>query len=539
MLPSEIDTGKTKKTLFLVEPSKLLELDGWIADYIQRQERFTFDEQEVLLNLWQEGEDVRLREDGRFRQILFPLQEGIEAQWYLAIHILANQHLYELLLDELWDGRNLYQCLEDCDKDDKNGYHVLCPNDTRFHLFKDERGVYCVSLCEQTTYIALTAEQKAILDQLAPQLLNLAMNERGTPYTTICLLETLQKLFNIGDALRGMLPQALENWLLCQKDWVRVGRDSWFLKSNLPTLSEKHRYAVSPVFSPSEGSKTGMPQLVKENVLGWEATQILEETADPEESTANQKHMRWQIALRTCHINEGAIPVPKQARALYPHAIKLADIVAISGIWVIDGRDTTIWLDRKKHRFFGPDLEEQFAYFESGTILEVKWKASGLIFNTLHIDTQIADEETRLIDLTSLSQSRSYALESYRTSIRMILSESNIPLNFRDLYEQLCVRQQHKPNSSTIRSILSSSSEFIFDKATKKWMLNASTNPEIGAKLLRSSTMLARQIKDSADENQENQQKPPSLTQLIARNRQQLTVLRSLYLQDKRKDPPS
>src|SRR5579859_6547043 len=138
MLSSGIGISKAKKALFLEEPSNIVELDGWVTGYVQRRERFTFDEKDVLLSLWQEGEDVRLREDGRFRQIQFPLREGTEAQWYLAIHILANQYLYELLLDELWDGRNLIQRLEDCDRNEKNAYHVFCPNDSRFHVFKDE-----------------------------------------------------------------------------------------------------------------------------------------------------------------------------------------------------------------------------------------------------------------------------------------------------------------------------------------------------------------------------------------------------------------
>src|SRR5207244_9668050 len=137
------------------------------------------------------------------------------------------------------------------------------------------------------------------------------------------------------------------------------------------------------------------------------------------------------------------------------------------------------------------------------------------------------EEEIRLIDLTSLAQQRSQALESYRTSVRMILSESDTPLHFRDLYEQLCVRQQHKPNSSTIRTILSSSPEFVFDEAEKKWRLNTTTNTEVGAKLLRGSMLFAKQIKESGNEAQEESL---SLIEMIDRNRKQLSALRMLYL---------
>src|SRR5947209_3063727 len=115
----KINTNQAKKAVFLAEPSELSELNGWISEYVRHRERFTFDERDVLLKLWQEGENVRLREDRRFRQIQLPFREDPESQWYLATHTVANQPLYELLLDELWDGHNLFQRLEDCDKKDK------------------------------------------------------------------------------------------------------------------------------------------------------------------------------------------------------------------------------------------------------------------------------------------------------------------------------------------------------------------------------------------------------------------------------------
>src|SRR6266702_1006347 len=179
MPPSEVSTSKTKSTVFLAEPSGIPELDDWIADYIGRGERFTFDETQVLMSLWQGGEDVRLREDKRFRQVPFSLQ-GREPQWYLAMHILANQQLYELLLDELWDGRDLYRCLEECDKGKENVYHVFC--------------------------------------------------------TTMHLLETLRQTSSASDALQDIRPDILENWLLHQSEWVRVGRDSWLPKSKIPDI---------------------------------------------------------------------------------------------------------------------------------------------------------------------------------------------------------------------------------------------------------------------------------------------------------------
>jgi hypothetical protein len=528
MPPSEVSTSKTKSTIYLAEPSSIPELDEWIADYVGRRKRFTFDESHVLMNLWQEGEDVRLREDKRFRQVPFSLQ-GSEAQWYLAMHTLANQYLYELLLDELWDGRDLNRCLEDCDKDTENTYHVFCPIDTRFDLFSDDSGIYCIRLREEA-HVVLTTEQRTILDQLAPQLLNIIMEEGNAVCTTAHLLETLRQITGASDALQGIRSDVLENWLLRQSEWIRVGIDSWLPKSKIPDTPVKHRYAVSPVFSPSEDSKQNLPQLIKEKTLSREALHVVEETTKSDEVLEDQKQVRWQIALRTCHINEASIPVPKQARVFYPHALKLADVVAIPGLWFTDGSDMTVWLDRKNHQLFGPDLEEQFACIEAGTILDIQWSVSGLLLYTSGIDTQVAEEEIRLIDLTSLSEQRSHALESYRASLRVILSESDNPLYFQDLYEQLCVRQQHKPNSSTIRTILSSSPEFVFDEAKKKWRLNTTTTPEIGAKLLRNSTVLAKQFKNS---DNEAEQESLSLREMLARNRKHLLALRALYVPDR------
>src|SRR5438132_9165747 len=111
MLTPETAPNNASKSLFSAGPSLLPELDGWMEEYIRNNRRFTFTEDQVLKSLWNEGEDIRLREDSRFQQVMLP-QQATEIQWQLTIHTVANQHLYELLLDGLWDGQDLYRCLE-------------------------------------------------------------------------------------------------------------------------------------------------------------------------------------------------------------------------------------------------------------------------------------------------------------------------------------------------------------------------------------------------------------------------------------------
>ncbi len=63
--------------LILEEPAKLFELDNWVETCFQSRRRFTFTEEEVLKPLWDEGEDIRLREDSRFQAMVLPHQPRI------------------------------------------------------------------------------------------------------------------------------------------------------------------------------------------------------------------------------------------------------------------------------------------------------------------------------------------------------------------------------------------------------------------------------------------------------------------------------
>ena len=528
MLTPETAPNNASKSLFLAGPSLLPELDGWMEEYIRNKRRFTFTEDQVLKSLWNEGEDIRLREDSRFRRVMLP-QQATEIQWQLTIHTVANQHLYELLLDGLWDGQDLYRCLENLDRDTADSsFHIFCLADERFLLAQDENGLYVLTLTADIATIELTTAQKKVVDQLTTQLLAHFSSVSRKPWTTSSILGELRGWSRPADILDEVIPAALESWLLRQEEWVRVGIDSWLPKSNLPPVAARHRYAVPPIFS-SGGMTTALPDLMKEEDLAHDASQVIDQPVELKEQPPLNKSMRWRITLRTCHINEGAIPVPTEARSFYPHARKLARMIALPGLWFTDGSDMTVWLDRVKHRLFGSDLQDQFAFLEAGEVLEVEWTVVGLVFRTLGVDPRVAEEEFRLIDLTLLARLRSMPLESYRVSLRAILGSQNEALSFQAIYEELCKRQEHKPHRATVRTILSSSPEFAFIKAEGKWALNPDVASEGGAKLVRRSALVAKQVE--GDSNRAQQESAPlSLSQMIANNRQHITALRSMYL---------
>jgi hypothetical protein len=529
-------SNHSSSNLFLEEPSQLPELDSWVEVYIQKQRRFTFTEEEVLKPLWEEGEDVRLREDSRFQVVLLP-PKSLVPQWRLSMLIVANQALYELLVDEHWDGQDLYSCLQQLDQEEsETSLHIFCLHDQRFVLSEDERGLYCLSLRAAESKEDLTLEQKNIIERVAPHLLLVASQKSKKPWSTTSIMQELKRLSQLSEVFDTCVPAALENWLLNEEAWVRVGVDMWLPKSEIPRIEKQHRYAVLPVFSAENSSNLAIPEVVNEHTLTRDAFQIqtIEEPSEAKEFQFPNKSIRWKVILRTFHINEGSIPVPKQARALYPHARKLFSTIALAGVWFADASEMTVWLDKEKHQLFGPDLQEQLAFLEAGTVLEVTLTATSIVFRTVSIDQNVAEEEVRLVDLSDLAQLRSTTLESYRSSLRAILTRHNMPLRFQELYEELCSRQQHQPNRATIRSILSSSPEFVFVKIEGKWSLNLAVSAVTSVKSLRRAVMIAHHaVSGTSVPHQE----PVSLSQMIAKNRQELSALRSMFLRSDKLDP--
>jgi len=314
--------------------------------------------------------------------------------------------------------------------------------------------------------------------------------------------------------------------------WAQI---SGFPNNSSPPIQNLHRYAVFSVDAEKGGQLPSLLELIEmnepdiSNVINQEISH--EKYAQDSQQTISRN--RWKVTLRTLHLNEGYIPVPPQVRVLNTPNQRSSNLFVYPGIWFADASAMTIWLDTIHHRLYGPDITDQLAFLDAGTILEIFWSNAGFTFNQAGKDLEIFEEEARLIDLTELAQLRATLLESYRTSLRALLSSAHQGKSFATLYLDLCQRQQHKPNRPTIRAILSSSPEFFFDKSESKWKLLPNISEETGASALRKVVVAAQQI---ASKNSPQSTDTLSLTTMIARNRRQLVNLREFY---RHKDPLS
>lgn len=511
---------------FLTEPTKIAELNNWIDEYQNAEQRFTFTEAEVLQSLWEQGEDILLREDKRFQEATLP---GLffSGQWQLTTHTLANQLIYDSLLNNVWDGEDLAHYLQvlDC-QIAKSTFHVFCTLDKRFSLSKNEDGCYHIALNERSTIITLNAEQKERLDSLASQLLAAFPANGRAPWATSELLERIRNASPHSSILKNLEPAMLAQWLRQRDEWMKVGSDLWFPRQYLPSPAKKRRYAVFSV--DTEKGEYQVPVLETVEANEHEASEAEDQGPVQGIDTQNIQQLaslaKWKVTLLTLHLNEGYIPIPPQARASYPPEQKQNEPSVLSGIWFDDNSEMTVWLDTTNHRLYGPDITDQLAFLDAGTILEIYWRSTGLLFNLAGYDPEIGAEEARLMDLTELAQLRSTVSESYRASLRAILTARG--KSFSELYNELCQRQKHTPNTSTIRAILSSSSEFLFEKSEGKWKLHLDISGERGASSLRKVLVAAQQV---VDKNEDQSPDLPSLTAMIAKNRQQLANLRQIY----------
>src|SRR6266567_1729626 len=120
--------------IFLTEPAPIPELNDWIAEYQNSQQRFTFTEAEILQASWDQGEDILLREDSRFKEATLP-ELPFPGQWQLSTHTIANQLIYDCLLNDDWDGEDLCHYLQLLDQQHIEAtFHIFCRSDKRFSL---------------------------------------------------------------------------------------------------------------------------------------------------------------------------------------------------------------------------------------------------------------------------------------------------------------------------------------------------------------------------------------------------------------------
>lgn len=456
---------------FVQVPTELPELDHWVAERLHSQNRFTFEEAEVLGDLWRQGQEIRLREDSRF--------VPIEARyWRFRQHKVANVELYNLLLDELWDGSDLVNKLAELDT--ATIFHIFCPQDDYLTITAMPQGYYTLSLSNSTPLTEPTTGQKEALERVSSGWLQISQL-----YTTNEMLVELKKL-----SLSSLpdLP-TIENWLIKQPEWQRVSLDQWLPRQYLPTLSLKTaRYAVLPVSNTASllmtSSKVFAMDTSSEEAKSDDVSvKFTSNTDSSSPLTALPTSVTWHTTLRTYHLNEGILSVPSSARTLYPHVRKLSNLIALPSLWYEDNTVLIVWLDRNHHKLFGPDLQARLELLAAGVVLQVTWTQHNLLFSQVGEDTQVAEEEARLIDVASLAEVRTTQLESYRSSLRLLLT--NNPQSFTTLYQQLCIRQQHTVNQNTVRSILSASPEFLFESTTKCWQLDPNISNEQAARRLR------------------------------------------------------
>jgi hypothetical protein len=518
--------------LFLAKPAQISELNDWITEYQNSQQRFTFTEAEILQACWDQGEDILLREDSRFKEAALPDLPFL-GQWQLSTHTIANQLIYDSLLHNEWDGEDLSYYLQQLDRQNTEAtFHIFCRTDKRFSLSPDEGGCYHIILNQMIVKVSLSGAQKEALDGLASQLLEAFPHQGRAPWTTFEVLEQIKHISSDFPTLEPLIPTELAQWLSRRDEWTKVSRDLWFPKHLLPPPVQNRRYAVLSVDAGKRGQMPSFLKPVDTNEQGVNEALSQEishekQIQDPQQTISRD---RWKVVLRTLHLNEGYIPVPPLMRVFYPHGQNLSNLFVLPGIWFADASGMTVWLDMTHHRLYGPDVTDQLAFLDAGTILEIFWSNAGFTFSLAGQDPEIFEEEARLIDLTELAHLRSTLLESYRTSLRALLTPANQGKVFAELYFELCQRQQHKPNRSTIRAILSSSPEFFFDKSGRKWKLFPNISDEVGASALRKVAVAAQQI---SSKNGHQSPDTLSLTTMIASNRQQLIDLRKFY---RRKD---
>jgi len=492
--------------LILQQQTELPELDEWLLKRKQTANRFTFEEAEVLVNFWESGQEMRLREDSRFQPVKFS-----SLHWRLREHKVANDQLYEDLVDEVWDGEGLEIYLQKLDDaTSSKTFHLFNPADERFILTKDGTLSSKLVLNDAVSHSELTTEQKQLLVEV---LSDLATTNRL--WTTNELISELDRIHKFN----SVLPASLERWLVSHPDWARVGFDRWIPRVFIPQPVQPRRYAVNPVIATGTRFSPTLP-IEFEPIDPEPPTEIStgNNTNDESENVIPLQAI-WKVALRTWHINEGVLSVPKAARIMYPHIRKLNSIMTIKGLWFEDASDLLIWLDRSQHKLFGQDLHEKLDFLEAGTILHISWSQAGLNFVQVGEDVSIREEETRLVDLSGLAELRSTQLESYRVGLRRLLEQT--PQTFTNLYQELCSRQQHKINKNSLRSILSASPEFRFDQKSNQWLLNIEVENATATKAIRQLVMITHN-------NQQNTNS--TLSTLIEANRKKLALLRKELL---------
>jgi hypothetical protein len=418
--------------------------------------RFTFTEQEALAEIWGTGEDIRLREDLRFWEI-----EGT-GHFQLSNHTLANELLADRLWQGVWDGSDINCELGRLDElDSGNTFHVFCPVDPRF-VEKD--GEMALAACPT---LQLSEHIKSPLDSLVKELLALHV-EYGAPLSAMELREHLLRLKDDLDLGEGV--ELLESWLCWRSEWAEIARGLWLPAELVPTPVVPKRFRVWRVTGDNTGRALAEEcEYIEESEGGDGVSDCVIRLPDPPIERHPDSSVSWTQVLRTVYLYEAYLPVPTGARFRYPRFIGRQGPVVISTLIYNSGREGYVWLDRHSHRFYGELLKETFEWEEAGRELQAQWRPTGLVLKLGEIDEEVREEELRHIDPQALYDLRMGRGESYRRSMVSILRESSGSLSFRELYNELSVRQGHSPSKASIRAVLAHAPEFVLTNEVWTW----------------------------------------------------------------------
>ncbi len=435
---------------FYLNPRKPIKFLDKIVNKFSKS-RYTFTEQEALKEIWNSGEDVRLREDPRFWEIY-----GLN-HFHLSNQCLANELLIDRLWKGLWNGQDLEEELNRLDSSNK--FYVFCPADARFS--------------QNDKALMLTARPIIKVPTELQQEINIALDkflqlyqEQAKPLTTHQINEKLVYT-NEKFSEKDNIVDILESCLYQSSDWSEIARSLWLPTKRIPKLNLPKHFRVWQV----------------NNNTGFKAIELIENNNEPSISDSNaiefpdppiEKHLdtsiSWVQVLRTIHIYNKYLPVPAQAQFRYPKFVgHKSNVIAIKSVFFDSGEEDFLWLDIEQNRFFGEFLTTILEWETSGRKLHLSWSTDAIVIKLGEIDKQVQQEEARHIDPESLQDLRLKQGESYRKTLSEILCNSPNGLDFRSLYEKLSQQQNHYPNRNTIRIILAQSPEFIADGNVWKW----------------------------------------------------------------------
>lgn len=423
------------------------------------RERFTFTESQALHDLWQSGEDIRLREDSRFLEI------ENTGHFQLAQHRLANEILADKLWQGTWDGGDIEAELQRLDENASRSFHIFCRADARF-IEADGKMILTIR-----PKLPIPETIRNIFDALAQKLLNLHL-ESGRPLNTIELFELIQRLGDQPDAPDQIL-EYLESWLAEQREWTEVARGLWLPTVLLPQAPDPKAVRVIQIGATGTGLHQATVVILPDDsksAAGNSGGNSPEPESSPPAARDADGTVSWKQVLKTIYIQGKYLPVPHHARFRYPRFVGVDGPLALRCLSVDSGREGWLWLDRQRHRFFGDFLYELIEWEEAGRVLQIRWRPEAVSIELGDVDLIIHEEEQRHIDPEALHELRNGRGESYRISLIEILQENLQGLPLSELYQRLAARQGHFPSRASIRAILHQSPEFIFEDHCWKWL---------------------------------------------------------------------